>query len=73
MSKYIIKKINTKKICVFETKTGQVIKTYRNNNKNQALTLCLHLNNSGGFNGETPNYFLDKGEQKTLDMNDSVR
>jgi len=64
--KYEVTKIGKKKVCIIETKTNQVIRVYKNNNKNMAYQLCQHLNKSGGFQGETPAYFLKKEEQSSL-------
>ena len=41
---------------VLETVTGNIIKSALTNN--QAKDLCRHLNLGGGFNGETPAFFL---------------
>jgi hypothetical protein len=41
---------------VKETMTGQIIKTF--NKFHEARNLMKHLNAGGGFDGNTPNFFL---------------
>jgi hypothetical protein len=42
---------------VVETETNQVIKT--DLTKNEAKSMCRHLNFGGGFDGFTPGFFLN--------------
>jgi hypothetical protein len=43
---------------VVETGTQQIMKS--DMTKDEAKTLCRHLNFGGGFDGFTPNFFLQK-------------
>jgi hypothetical protein len=46
---------------VVETKTGQTIKIGLD--ESAAKSLCRHLNFGGGFDGQTPAFFLAKTEK----------
>ena len=62
--KYRVEKIIGKYFLI-ENKTDFVIKIFKNWSK--ARELMVKLNNRGGFEGETPSYFINKSEQKQLD------
>lgn len=63
--KYYVEKVNNKYF-VIENKTGFVMKTFRS--YINANLMRHRLNESGGFEGETPLYFVNKVEQKLLDI-----
>jgi hypothetical protein len=46
---------------IVETQTGQVLK--ENLDREQAKNMCRHLNFGGGFDGNTPGFFLNKLEK----------
>jgi hypothetical protein len=56
---YVVKNIDDK-FCVYETPTEQIFKTFYN--ESEAKTLKRHLNFGGGFDGNTPSFFLKKFE-----------
>lgn len=43
---------------VLETQTGHIISSH--STKDQAKAVCRHLNFGGGFDGYTPEFFLQK-------------
>lgn len=43
---------------VVETQTGYIISSH--STKDQAKVVCRHLNFGGGFDGYTPQFFLQK-------------
>ena len=54
---YIVSEGDNKSFyCVKETTTGHVVKIFAQ--FNDARKLMKHLNSGGGFDGNTPNFFL---------------
>lgn len=58
-------RVNFDKDCftVIEKKTGHEIKTFPHEKfvtSASAKALCKHLNSGGGFNGNTPDFFMQR-------------
>lgn len=62
-----LKEKRKKMFGVFEKGTQNVVKTFYN--KDEAMSLCRHLNLGGGFDGNTPAFFL-KNNSKSYTLNE---
>lgn len=56
MNYEITSEVGDNQFFVYETATGHIIKRF--NKICDARKLAKHLNNGGGFDGNTPNFFL---------------
>jgi len=55
---------------LIELQTQQIIKN--DLPSHEAKALCRHLNFGGGFDGWTPNFFLEKSEKKSVEHDELV-